>query len=71
LSEQGYEEEQEANAFAAALLMPIRLVQREIKNYNGFDLSDNSMITELAKKFDVSMQAMSYRIFRLVDSGHI
>ncbi|MBL0269441.1 MAG: ImmA/IrrE family metallo-endopeptidase [Chitinophagaceae bacterium] len=71
LSEQDYEEEQEANAFAAALLIPVRLVQREVKNYNGFDLSDNSMIVELAKKFDVSMQAMSYRIFRLVDAGQI
>jgi hypothetical protein len=56
---------------ALQLLMPVRLVQREVKNYNGFDLSDNSMIVELAKKFDVSMQAMSYRIFRLVDAGQI
>ena len=71
LSEQDFKEEQEANAFAAALLMPIRFVQREIKNYNGFDLSDSSMINELAKKFDVSTQAMSYRIFTLAENDQI
>lgn len=69
LSEKDYKEEQEANAFAAALLMPIRLVQRELKDYNGFDMSDGSMITDLAKKFEVSIQAMSYRILNLAESG--
>lgn len=63
-----YKVEQEANAFAAALLMPQTLLQRELQAYNGFDLSDSSMLTELAKKFEVSTQAMSYRIINLSDS---
>jgi Zn-dependent peptidase ImmA (M78 family) len=63
------QQEQEANAFAAALLMPKTLVQKEIKNYSGFDLSDNSSIVELAKKFEVSIPAMSYRVLNLAESG--
>lgn len=63
--------EQEANAFAAALLMPKSLIQDELKNYNGFDLSDNSMITDLSKKFEVSIQAISYRIINLAESNLI
>ena len=60
--------EQEANAFAAALLMPQLLLQKQVQAYNGFDLSDSSMIIELAKKFEVSIQAMSYRIINLTQS---
>jgi Zn-dependent peptidase ImmA (M78 family) len=71
LSDQDFNEELQANAFAAALLMPIRLVQRETKNYNGFDLSDDNMITEMAKKFEVSKQAMSYRIFSLAENDEL
>lgn len=71
MSDKDFEEEREANAFAAALLMPLRLVQREIKNYNGFDVSDSKMITDLAKKFDVSTSAMCYRIFNLYNHDQI
>lgn len=61
--------EQEANSFAAALLMPQPFVKKEIQAYNGFDFSDSSMINELAKKFEVSTQAMSYRIINLAESN--
>lgn len=71
LSDSDYQREKEANAFAAALLMPQNLIQKELKKYNGYDLSDNSMITELAKKFEVSIQAMSYRIINLAESSLI
>lgn len=71
LSQKDLAHEQEANAFAAALLMPTGLVEREIKNYNGFDLSDNKMITDIAKKFDVSVAAMSYRILTLTENDKI
>lgn len=64
-----YKQEREANAFAAALLMPQSLILREIKNYKGFDLSDNSSIVELAKKFEVSIPAMSFRILNLAEGG--
>lgn len=68
LSNADYQREKDANSFAAALLMPQTLLLKELKKYNGFDLSDNSMINELAKKFDVSIQAMSYRIINLAES---
>jgi Zn-dependent peptidase ImmA (M78 family) len=71
LSFEDYQREKEANSFAAAILMPIRLVQKELINYSGFDLSDNAMITDLAKKFEVSIQAMSFRIINLANSGKI
>jgi len=52
--------EREANAFAAALLMPISLIQSEIKDLNGDDI-----IEKLASKFNVSTQAMSFRLSNL------
>jgi Zn-dependent peptidase ImmA (M78 family) len=52
--------EREANAFAAALLMPIPLIASEIKNLKGDDI-----VEELAKKFNVSTQAMSFRLSNL------
>jgi Zn-dependent peptidase ImmA (M78 family) len=57
--------EQQANAFAAALLMPERLITEEVKNLN-LDLTDESAeLTELAKKFNVSIMAMSIRLVNL------
>lgn len=56
--------EQEANAFAAAILMPEDLLVKEIANYK-FDLSDESAFIDLAKLFNVSVQAMIYRISNL------
>ncbi len=35
----------------------------------SLDLSDSTMINEMAKKFEVSTQAMSYRIINLADSN--
>lgn len=56
--------ELEANAFAAALLMPEELIKLEVENHN-FDLADESAFTELAELFNVSVQAMTYRISNL------
>jgi Zn-dependent peptidase ImmA (M78 family) len=58
--------EQEANAFAAALLMPKELLITEIKKFK-IDLSDDEddSIRNLAKKFEVSATAMTYRIDNL------
>ena len=68
LTSENYNKEKEANAFAAALLMPLEVVKKEILKYKGFDLSDNTMIVDLAKKFEVSIPAMSFRIINLSDS---
>jgi Zn-dependent peptidase ImmA (M78 family) len=55
--------EREANSFAAALLMPRRLLKLEIDNC---DTESVGSITEyLAKKFNVSEKAMEHRLTNL------
>jgi len=69
-------QEREANAFAAALLMPEHMVKNEIEvlsnSANAFDLSfaeeesdEPNFVSQLAKKFEVSQQAMSFRFLNL------
>lgn len=57
-------QEWEANEFAACILMPEELVKKEMKKIQ-IDYDDKSWIEDLAKKFDVSVIAMSVRISRL------
>jgi Zn-dependent peptidase ImmA (M78 family) len=65
-SEQGIDaQERVANAFAAALLMPEAIVRRAAKRY-AFELGDeDGPITELARLFQVSTQAMTFRLVNL------
>jgi Zn-dependent peptidase ImmA (M78 family) len=53
--------EREANTFAAYILMPHELLKKEIDKIE-FDLGSDDDIKNLAKVFDVSAQAMYYRI---------
>ena len=57
----------EANAFAAALLMPQEMVVREVRSASQrSDLSGRDrLISYLAQVFDVSTSAMSYRLINL------
>lgn len=59
-------EEREANAFAAALLMPENFLQKEI---NSLDLSiynsDDKIVAELSRRFLVSTITMTYRLSNL------
>jgi Zn-dependent peptidase ImmA (M78 family) len=57
-------EEREANAFAAALLMPADWVQTEFSS-RPFDLADDCALQELSSLFGVSSQAMLYRLNNL------
>jgi Zn-dependent peptidase ImmA (M78 family) len=60
-------EEIEANTFAAALLMPERIVFPYVANLiqgNG-DITREDLIAELARKFDVSAEAMGYRLINI------
>lgn len=57
-------EEMEANAFAAALLMPAKQVRDAFKQ-QPFDLTEDDSLKILAKKFKVSTQAMTYRLMNL------
>ncbi len=58
--------EREANAFAAALLMPKELLEKEIEKLSFDLLGDNTnIIGVLADKFKVSEQAMTFRMMNL------
>lgn len=54
----------QANAFAAAILMPRNLIVSKIKELD-LDLSDDNSIKKIADEFGVSLTAMSYRISNL------
>ncbi len=53
--------EQEANLFASMILMPTSIVRKEFEKMQ-FDLGSEGTIDELAKKFKVSVAAMTIRI---------
>ncbi len=57
-------EEVEANAFAAELLMPEALVQHEVDRVltRDRDITPLQLVGKLANKFQVSTEAMTYRL---------
>lgn len=63
-SKGGERGEIQANQFAAALLIPRELVLEEIRN-NNFDLGNEAVLEDLAKEFQVSLSAMSFRLSNL------
>lgn len=63
-------QEVEANAFAAALLMPEKMVRTEMEELSniGIEIHDEAgleLIKTLAKKFNVSSTSMTFRIANL------
>ncbi|MGH2973614.1 MAG: ImmA/IrrE family metallo-endopeptidase [Solirubrobacterales bacterium] len=59
-------EEREANWFAAALLMPERMVRSVAKaRADTARLSEEGLVRALAEDFEVSRQAMGYRLVNL------
>jgi Zn-dependent peptidase ImmA (M78 family) len=59
-------QEVEANAFAASLLMPASLINRQIRvHLRGNHLTRDTLIAVLARDFDVSIEAMGYRLINL------
>ena len=63
-----YMQEREANAFAAALLMPKELIEKVIGEYYSpyaFPKEDFNLVDELCRRFEVSSQAMSFRLTNL------
>ncbi len=56
--------EREANSFAAALLMPRKLVEKELAQSHNLNNPD-ALISELADLFNVSAQAMRIRLTNL------
>lgn len=61
-------DEIEANRFAAELLMPYNLVMADLLECE-IDLEDEDEIRRLAKKYEVSLQAMTHRIINLLKLG--
>lgn len=63
------DEEIEANQFAAALLMPISFLRRDLENglVNVGDVhsSDDQTLRDLAERYEVSPQAMTLRLKNL------
>lgn len=59
-------DEIEANQFAAALLMPHELLNRGLETLlAGRPLPDNELVLRLATRFEVSRQAMEFRLASL------
>lgn len=58
-------QEQEANAFAASLLMPKELIFEELSKQRLRNMSESELIEELAEIFDVSIPAMTFRLSNL------
>lgn len=57
-------EEIEANYFAAELLMPRNFLQDDLGG-KSVDIEDDILLQELASKYRVSPQALSYRLLNL------
>lgn len=60
-------QEIEANTFAASLLMPQKLIAEKFKELKNdlFFVTDEEIIEALAKDFNVSTTAMTYRLINL------
>lgn len=56
------EMDQEANAFACALLMPRDWLLADIEAMGGIDCDDNAAVSRLAKKYRVTSAQMILRI---------
>lgn len=62
VSSQGVDEgEMEANLFAAELLMPKRFLVNDLKNVMNVDFDNSVFLEKLARKYNVSTQALIVR----------
>lgn len=62
-SSQGVEDaEKEANLFAAEILMPGKFLRDDLAAHSTIDLYDEDLIPELARKYGVSVQALTFRL---------
>lgn len=61
-SEGTHDDEIEANRFAAELLMPREFLETDLSRIDKFFVDDEKQIEELAKRYQVSVQAMTIRL---------
>jgi Zn-dependent peptidase ImmA (M78 family) len=59
------EDEQEANFFAASLLMPRRFLEEDMESIDYVDALDDDCISDLARRYGVSTQALVNRLKNL------
>jgi Zn-dependent peptidase ImmA (M78 family) len=59
------DDEREANLFAAALLMPRQFLEEDLANEEYVDLLDDEFLSDLARKYGVSSQALVNRLKNL------
>jgi len=59
-------DEIEANRFAAELLMPYAMLKNDLLDYD-IDVENEQDIHELAKRYEVSIQAMTHRITNVLE----
>jgi Zn-dependent peptidase ImmA (M78 family) len=57
------EQEREANAFAAELLMPEEFLRKDLRK--RIDIKNQESLEKLAKKYEVSLQALTFRLVNL------
>lgn len=62
-------DEIEANAFAAELLMPERFLRDDLEKLSPREGDDDKIIRELARKYKVSVAAMTFRLANLAGRG--
>jgi IrrE N-terminal-like domain len=55
----------EANLFAAELLMPERILKADLAMIEQLDVEDEAFLGRLAGKYEVSVQALSFRVANL------
>ena len=63
-------EEIEANAFAAGLLMPEAFLKKDLEGV-VLDVDDTELVKALAKRYEVSTQAMTLRLVNLLSRGRL
>lgn len=69
VSSQGTDEaEREANLFAASLLMPRQFLEEDLEEEDSVNLLDDDFLSDLARKYGVSTQAL---VNRLKNLGYI
>jgi Zn-dependent peptidase ImmA (M78 family) len=56
------DEEREANLFAAELLMPAVMLERDLESIGSCDLLDEDVLVPLARRYKVSTQALAFRL---------
>ena len=55
-------DEKEANLFAAELLMPKKFLAKNLDDCNTLNLLDEERLNKLADSYQVSTQALTYRL---------